>query len=107
MCLTKEMLSALLSIPSLKHFNFENCPNLTDGDVPDRLFDISDERVYEMFLNGILVYRPCKDNDGIVVLRIAELDNALEGTFDLSGCGDTQNYLSISTGYRGLSNNGG
>jgi hypothetical protein len=33
-------------------------------------------------------------------LPIRALANPLEGTFDLSGCGDTGQYLSIATGYR-------
>jgi len=33
-------------------------------------------------------------------LRIADLANPLEGTFNLSQCGDAGKYLSISTGYR-------
>src|SRR3546814_6755455 len=33
-------------------------------------------------------------------MLIADLANPLEGTFDLSRCGDAGNYLSIATGYR-------
>jgi len=59
------------------------------------------EETCERFLNGRLIYKPNKDNDnGMIELRIADLVNSLGGTFDLSRCGDTGNYLSISTGYR-------
>ncbi len=59
------------------------------------------EAIYERFLNGKLIYKPNKENDiGKIELRIADLANPLEGTFDLSRCGDAGNYLSISTGYR-------
>lgn len=53
------------------------------------------------FLNGKLIYRPVVGSDeGMIELLISKLWNPLRGTFDLSGCGDTYNYLSISTGYR-------
>jgi len=59
------------------------------------------EDVYQRFLNGRLIYKPNQDNDlGKIELRIADLANPLEGTFDLSRCGNTSQYLSISTGYR-------
>ena len=59
------------------------------------------EEIYDRFLNGKLIYRPNPGSDeGKIELRIADLDNPLEGTFDLSRCGYTGNYLSISTGYR-------
>ncbi len=60
------------------------------------------EAIYERFLNGALLYRPNGDgNDaGMITLPIRALENALEGTFDLSRCGDTGKYLSIATGYR-------
>ena len=46
-------------------------------------------------------YKPNKDNDvGKIELCICDLANPLEGTFDLSKCGDAENHLSISTGYR-------
>jgi hypothetical protein len=54
-----------------------------------------------MFCNGEVVYRPDPNNDeGMIRLRISDLAHPLEGTFDLSTCGDTGKYLSISTGYR-------
>jgi hypothetical protein len=59
------------------------------------------EAIYQRFLNGVLVYRPNPGNDaGMIKLPIAALKNPLESTFDLSKCGDTGQYLSISTGYR-------
>ena len=59
------------------------------------------EAIYERFLNGVLIYRPDgKSDNGRINLRISDLVNPLDGTFDLSQCGDTGNYLSISTGYR-------
>jgi hypothetical protein len=59
------------------------------------------EHIYQQFLNGVLIYRPNPQSDeGMVELKISDLPNPLEGTFDLSGCGDTGKYLSISTGYR-------
>ncbi len=60
-----------------------------------------DEAVYGRFLKGALIYSPTPGNDvGKIVLPISALGNPLEGTFDLSKCGDTGKYLSISTGYR-------
>jgi len=60
-----------------------------------------DEAVYERFLKGALIYRPNPDSDdGKLVLPIEALKNPLNDTFDLSKCGDTGKYLSISTGYR-------
>jgi len=57
--------------------------------------------VYPKFLNGVLVYRPQEGSDvGRIDMPIAALSNPLEGTFDLSRCGDAGKYLSISTGYR-------
>ena len=59
------------------------------------------ERVYQRFLKGALVYRPTPGSDaGKIELPIGALANPLKGTFDLSRCGDTGNYLSIATGYR-------
>ncbi len=48
---------------------------------------------------GKLIYTDPKTKRQIE-LPIRELANPLEGTFDLSRCGDTGQYLSISTGYR-------
>ncbi len=59
------------------------------------------EDVYRRFMNGKLVYKPNKDNDvGLIELPIAMLLNVLEGTFDLSRCGNAERYLSINTGYK-------
>jgi hypothetical protein len=59
------------------------------------------EEIYRRFLNGVLIYRPDgKSDEGRINLPIASLANPLEGTFDLSQCGDTGKHLSISTGYR-------
>ena len=76
-------------------------------DAPIKVFDRyppvawGHEDIYDRFLNGKLIYRPDPDSDeGKVELRIADLADPLDGTFDLSRCGDTSKYLSISTGYR-------
>jgi len=59
------------------------------------------EDIYDRFLNGKLIYKPNPNSDeGKVELRIADLEDPLNGTFDLSHCGNTGKYLSISTGYR-------
>lgn len=59
------------------------------------------EDIYARFLKGVLVYRPKEGSDeGKIELRIADLANPLEGTFDLSKCGDAGQHLSIATGYR-------
>lgn len=59
------------------------------------------KEIYKRFLKGVLIYRPQEGSDmGKIEMPIADLANPLEGTFDLSKCGDTGNYLSISTGYR-------
>ena len=62
---------------------------------------VGHEDIYQQFLNGSLLYRPDPQSDkGMIQLKISDLTNPLEGTFDLSQCGDTGNFLSISTGYR-------
>jgi len=58
------------------------------------------EEVYRLFYNGKLVYTDPNNTSRKIELPIAALANPLEGTFDLSACGDTGRYLSISTGYR-------
>jgi hypothetical protein len=59
------------------------------------------EDIYFRFLKGKLVYTPNKDNDeGRKEFPIASLANPLEGTFDLSGCGESAAHLQISTGFR-------
>ena len=57
------------------------------------------EEVYRRFLGGKLIYTD-PTSQAKTELPIRALANPLEGTFDLSGCGDTGKYLSISTGYR-------
>ncbi|MGL4426754.1 MAG: hypothetical protein ACRCUQ_03265 [Alphaproteobacteria bacterium] len=65
------------------------------------LLKTQEEAIYQRFLNGVLIYRPDPNSDvGKVEFRIADFENPLEGTFDFSRCGDTWQYLSISTGYR-------
>lgn len=59
------------------------------------------QQICPEFLNGKLIYRPKEGSDeGMVVFNILDLWNPLQGTFNLSKCGDTGQYLSISTGYR-------
>ncbi len=59
------------------------------------------EEIYQRFIGGKLIYKPDPNSDiGKIELQIASLLNPLESTFDLSRCGDTGNYLSISTGYK-------
>lgn len=59
------------------------------------------EAVYQRFLRGKLIYKPNEDNDnGRKEFRIGDLANPLNGTFDLSGCGSSDQLLSISTGFR-------
>ena len=59
------------------------------------------EAIYRRFLKGMLIYRPQEGSDnGKIELPIAALANPLEGTFDLSGCGNAGQYLSIATGYK-------
>ena len=79
------------------------------------------EGIYETFLNGVLIYRShgllhygSDINEKMSKIYISELkDNSpegtsykllknkpLEGTFDLSICGDARKYFAISTGYR-------
>ena len=57
------------------------------------------EEVYRRFLGGKLIYTD-PTSKAKREMPIRALDNPLEGTFDLSGCGDTGQYLSIATGYR-------
>ncbi|MGL5720335.1 MAG: hypothetical protein ACRCYP_06045 [Alphaproteobacteria bacterium] len=65
------------------------------------LLKTQEEAIYQRFLKGVLIYRPDPNSDvGKVEFRIADFENPLEGTFDFSRCGDTWQYLSISTGYR-------
>jgi len=57
--------------------------------------------LYDMFCNGELIFRPTLGSDeGMIRLKICDLANPIEDTFNLFLCGDVGNYLSISTGYR-------
>jgi len=59
------------------------------------------EEIYRRFVMGKLLYKPDPNSDnGVIELYFKDLDNPLEGTFDLAGCGDSNKYISISTGYR-------
>ncbi len=59
------------------------------------------EDIYSRFINGKLIYKPDQNSDqGKVELLIRNLKDPLEGTFNLSRCGDSEKYLSIATGYR-------
>ena len=61
-------------------------------------YDSRYDEIYERFLNGVLQYRPYRESDeGMVTLKISDLPNPFDGTFDLSGCGDAANYLVITT----------
>jgi hypothetical protein len=57
------------------------------------------EQVYQKLLKGVLVYNKHHYRNEIK-LPIAALWDPLEGTFNLSLCGDAGKYLNISTGYR-------
>lgn len=57
------------------------------------------EDIYRRFLGGKLIYTD-PTSKAKKELPIRALSHPLEETFDLSGCGDTSEYLSISTGYR-------
>jgi hypothetical protein len=65
------------------------------------------EAIYQRFLRGVLIFRPQTNSEvGRVDLRVSDLVNPLEGTFNLAQCKDScfdceiGKYLSISTGYR-------
>lgn len=63
--------------------------------------DEKDKDIFWCVFKGKLIYNPDPNSDnGRVNLFISAFPNPLEGAFDLSQCGDTGNYLSISTGYR-------
>lgn len=65
------------------------------------------KEVYHRFLKGKLIYKPDPNSDvGRKEFPIAALANPLEGTFDLSGCRDAAQHLSISTGFRRAVNRG-
>jgi|GEM_PF-2620486 len=59
------------------------------------------EATWQTILNGELVYKLNPDSDdGMKRLKISDLPNPFAGSFDLSGCGDADKYLSISMGLR-------
>lgn len=59
------------------------------------------EDIYRRFLMGKLIYKPDPKSDkGRIELPIRVLNDPLDGVFDLSRCGDSWKYISISTGYR-------
>jgi hypothetical protein len=69
--------------------------------IPIPLVAQGHEKIYERFLKGKLIYKPNPNSyKGQAELPISALANPLEGVFDLSKCGDTGQFLSISTGYR-------
>jgi ankyrin repeat protein len=102
------ILDLIKGAPGMKDLNITGCPQVmctVYPAIPVVLVPKGHEQVYERFLKGVLIYKPNEDNDdGRIVLAIKELKNPLEGTFDLSQCGDTGKYLSISTGYRKVKN---
>lgn len=60
-----------------------------------------EKEIYKRFLSGKLIYRPQEGSDvGRIDMPISALQNPLECAFDLSRCGDSDKYLTISTGYR-------
>lgn len=61
------------------------------------------EALYERFMAGSLIYKPTEGSTvGQIFIPIRDIANptTLEGTFNLSGCGDSGQHLSISTGFR-------
>ena len=72
---------------------------IIDNNFMHKAMALGCEQICPGFLNGKLIYTP-QDGGKVIELLISDLWNPLEGTFDLSQCGDTGNYLSISTGYR-------
>ena len=74
---------------------------IIDRDFLHKAMVLGCQQMCPEFLNGKLIYRPNKESDeGMVVFNISDLWNPLGGRFDLSKCGDTAQYLCISTGYR-------
>lgn len=63
--------------------------------------DEKDKDIFWHLFKGKIIYKPDPNSDnGRVDVFISALPNPLEGTFDLSQCGETGKHLSISTGYR-------
>ena len=83
------------------------CPS---GRIPPTIpaIAVGYEAMYQRFLEGRLEYRPIPGSDeGLIILLFRDLlaplvgsANPLSGTFDLSGCGDAGNHLSINIGYK-------
>jgi len=64
-----------------------------------------DKETFKRFQQGKLVFRPNPESDeGMVTLKISELRDPLNGTLDLSKCGESGRYLSIATGLRKVQN---
>lgn len=60
-----------------------------------------DEALYRRFVAGKLIYKPYKENNAeMVEIPFASLANPLNGTFDLSDCGELGKFLKVSTGYK-------
>lgn len=75
-------------------------PKMQDDIIIPEIAEGHDE-TYRRFYLGKLVYKPDPNSDvGRIELSIKDLVNPLDGTFDLSQCGDSGKYLSIATGYR-------
>ena len=66
---------------------------------PRRIYNLTppEEIIYQRFLRGVLIYK--KDQPDEAKLPIANLAKPVEGTFDLSGCGETGNYIEVHTGH--------
>ena len=69
---------------------------------------VGHEALYQQLMAGRLEYRPTPGNDaGLIILFIGDLLRPLAGTanpfsaaFDLSGCGDVGEHISINIGYK-------
>ncbi len=65
---------------------------------PNGSYDEVDDEAFQTFLNGVLQYRPDPNSDeDMIEFPISSLMNPLNGTFDLSGCGDAAEHLVITT----------
>lgn len=59
------------------------------------------EQAYRNFLASKLVYRPTTGSDvNMIELRVANLGDPLDDTFDLSKCGSVSQHLKVVTGLR-------
>jgi hypothetical protein len=104
----KEIRSGILEYTAINnYYNYGNigglrvvCKDWQSLVDQDKIKQYVESVVYQRFLRGKLIYRPKEESDeGRIDLPIIELDNPLEGTFDLSKCGSSGKYLTISTGY--------